>query len=303
MVSNIRVWRRVEGGLCVPIAIAQVLQRGGYKIAVALSEIANALGTPLIRLFKSGADWAAVEAALAKLGLQFSKIDATALKTFEALKQLAAREGRPLLVRIVTAAGEGHAVLIGKARGGIKIIDRYGVFNDFEELARHYNVGSWKFAGDEVFSIANALIDDSLLHLIGQFDLLACLVRQSIAVFDLNHSKISAERLAADFDKYLERKGKKKVLQGPETRIVGGYTVEVAAGQADKSTLSGIARAQYGDFNLWPLIFDLNKNKIGTDPNRLTPGTRLLLLPLARYTSAELADARKRAPTWKNYAR
>jgi hypothetical protein len=303
LLGNIRVWRKLEGGLCLPIAIAQVLQRGGHSIGVGLAAIADGLGMPLIRIFKDGAGWGAVERALTKLGLQFSKFSGAGFKTFDELTRLAARQTGPLLVRIVNSAGEGHAILIGKTLNGVKIIDRYGIFNNLDDLARHYNAGAWKFAGDEVFSIANAVIDQSLLQLVSQLDVLACLVRQSVAVFDINFSKTSKEALAADFDKFLERTGKKKVLQGPQTTIVGGFTVEVASSRADRSTLSGIAKAQYGDFTLWPLIFDLNRAKIGSDPNRLAPGTRLLLLPLERYTPAELADARKRAPTWKNYAR
>jgi hypothetical protein len=303
MVSNLAIWRRLNGGLCVPIAIAQVIQRGGHGLGVGLAAIAKALETPLIGIFKSGTDWRVVERALSKLGLQFAKFSfsGTAFKTFDDLIKLAARQSGPLLVRIVNAAEEGHAILIDRTLGGIKIIDRYGIFSSLDDLARHYNMGAWKFAGDDVFAIANAVVDPSLLKHVAQMDVLACLVRQSVAVFDINFSKISKEALVADFDKFLERKGKKKVLQGPETAIVGGFTVEVVAGRPDKATLSGIAKAQYGDFNLWPLIFDLNKAKIGTNPNRLAPGMKLLLLPLARYSGAELADARKRAPNWMNH--
>ena len=64
---------------------------------------------------------------------------------------------------------------------------------------------------------------------------------------------------------------------------------------------SPIAKAQYGDFNLWPLIYDLNKAKIGPNPNRLKPGTDLLLLQLTAYSQSDLADARRRAPSWKQY--
>ena len=59
------------------------------------------------------------------------------------------------------------------------------------------------------------------------------------------------------------------------------------------------ANMQYGDFNLWPLIYDLNKAKIGSNPNHIKPGTKLLLLPLSSYTGAEVAAARRRAPSWK----
>ena len=56
-----------------------------------------------------------------------------------------------------------------------------------------------------------------------------------------------------------------------------------------------------GDFNLWPLIFGLNRDKIGPNPNRIKPRTKLLLLPVEGYTAAELTDARRRGPTWRNH--
>jgi hypothetical protein len=301
VLSNFSIWRKLEGGLCVPIAIAQALQRGGHSIGVSLAEVAKALGTPLIRIFKDGVAWNLVEDALVKLGLQFSKFDGGVYRTLDALKQLAAREGRPLLVQVKAADGALHAILIGKTASGFKIIDRYGVFNSLEELARHYGRGAWCIERTPIFALANAVIDETLLKLVNEAGVLACLVRQSVAVFDINFGKISKDELAADFDKYLARKGKKPVLQGPEVVVVGGFTVEVAIGQSDRGTLSGIAKAQYGSFDLWPLIYDLNKDKIGPNPNRLKSGTKLLLLPLERYTAAEQADARKRAPSWKSY--
>jgi hypothetical protein len=203
----------------------------GTGSGVSLAEIAEKLGMKLDVISRVGvANMALVEDALNKLGMQFSKFDGAAHKTFDALN-----------------------------------------------------------------------IDSTLLKLVNQGGVLVCLVRQAVAVFDINFSKTSVEKLDADFEAFPALKGKKKVLQGPETTIVGGHTVQVVAGQPDKSSLSGIAKAQYGDFNLWPLIYDLNKDRIGNNPNRIHPGTKLLLLPLERYTQAELADARKRAPTWKNY--
>ncbi len=301
VVTNLRVWRNIEGGLCAPIAIAQALQRGGHRLGVGLAEIASALGTPLIGIFKNGVAWCAVEGALSKLGLQFSKFDGALYKTIDALKKLASTESGPLLVGITAADGAGHAVLVGKTATGVKIIDRYGIFNSLDDLARFYKRGAWTIDPTPIYSIANAVIDESLIKLVKELDVLACLVRESVAVFDLNYSKTSKEVLAADFDRFLARKGKKGVLRSPDISIVGGFTVEVVAGHPQKSTLSAIAQSQYGDFNLWPLIFDLNKDKIGPNPNRIKPGTRLLLLPLQRYSQSELAEARRRGPTWRNY--
>jgi hypothetical protein len=301
VLSNFRIWRNLEGGLCLPIAIAQALQRGGHRIGVSLAEVADGLGTPLIRLFKSGVGDSAIRGALTKLGLTFSEFDGAAYQAFEALKGLASRQSGPLLVGITAADGAGHSILVGKTLGGIKIIDRYGIFNSLDDLARHYGRGAWRIDAVPIFSIANAVIDESLLKLVNQADILACLVRQSVAVFEINLSKISKQDMEIDFERFLARKRGRKTLQGPEITIVGGFTVEVVAGRPDKSSLSGIAKAQYGDFNLWPLIYDLNKDKIGSNPNRIKPGTKLLLLPLQRYTPSELADARKRGPTWRNY--
>jgi hypothetical protein len=302
MFSNIKIWRMLEGNLCMPIAIAQALQRGGHRLAVSLAEVADALGTPLIRIFKSGVGDEAIKGALIKLGLTFTEFAGGAYKTFDSLKRLASQQTGPLLVGITAADGAGHSILVGRTVNGIKIIDRYGMFNNLDDLARHYGRGAWSIDAVPIFAIANAVIDPSLLKLVNQGDVLACLVRQSIAVFDINFSRISVQDLDADFERYLAAKGK-RTLQGPEINIVGGFTVEVLSGNPDKSTLSGIAKAQYGDFNLWPLIYDLNREKIGANPNRLKPGTKLLLLPLERYNAAELAAARKRGPTWRDYPR
>jgi hypothetical protein len=114
----------------------------------------------------------------------------------------------------------------------------------------------------------------------------------------LGTTALDSAAVARVFESY---KQGKQAMVAPETTIVGGYMVEVAASDPNRSSLSGIARTQYGDFNLWPLVFDLNKDKIGSDPNRIKPGMKLLLLPLQRYTAAELADARRRAPSWRNY--
>lgn len=79
--------------------------------------------------------------------------------------------------------------------------------------------------------------------------------------------------------------------------VTGGRKVICAPG----SSLSSIAGKELGDQKLWPLLWDLNRERIGDNPNRIKAGLELLVLPLSAYTPQELADARKRAPTWKNY--
>jgi hypothetical protein len=85
--------------------------------------------------------------------------------------------------------------------------------------------------------------------------------------------------------------------RGGPSPVVGGFFVKVPLG----SSLSAIAKSQYGDYELWPLIYDLNRQAIGPNPNLVKAGAHLRLLPLNRYSLSEIADARKRAPSWKTY--
>ena len=74
-----------------------------------------------------------------------------------------------------------------------------------------------------------------------------------------------------------------------------GYVVEKG------STLSDIAKEEYGSSDLWPLIWDANKATVGSNPNLIKPGQILLLAPLSGFSAEQIADAKRRAPSWKNY--
>jgi LysM repeat protein len=65
-------------------------------------------------------------------------------------------------------------------------------------------------------------------------------------------------------------------------------------------TLSGLAQKNYGDWQLWPLIWDQNRAAIGPRPSMLRIGTSLRLPPRASFTSVQINDARRRSPKWKN---
>ncbi len=66
-------------------------------------------------------------------------------------------------------------------------------------------------------------------------------------------------------------------------------------------TLSDLANAEYGDWELWPLLYDQNKALIGASPNRLRIGQKLTVAPLKSFKPTQIADAKKRAPSWKNF--
>lgn len=53
-------------------------------------------------------------------------------------------------------------------------------------------------------------------------------------------------------------------------------TVTVTPWPSQNSTLWGIAQSQYGNGNLWPKIYDANKNQI-KDPNLIYAGQKLVI--------------------------
>jgi hypothetical protein len=299
--SNFLHWRNVKGGTCAPIAIAQALQRSGQKLAVSLREVADAFGMSLDEIAKSGVNPRLVGGALQRLGVEFSTLSRSVTYFDEVVTAARAAEG-PLFVTINgMRAGQpvGHAILVGRTTAGISIIDRYGMFRNLDELSRHYNI---KFAIDttnSLYVLKNAIIDESLIRLANQFGIFATLARLSVGVFDFNRSEVDPEFVKNDFMEFVKRRrGSNGAEEGEEIKVVGGKTVNVVAG----TTLSGISKAEYGTFDLWTLIFDLNKDTIGPNPNKLKVGQQLLVLPIQRYTPQEIASAKQRAPTWKNYS-
>ncbi len=75
-----------------------------------------------------------------------------------------------------------------------------------------------------------------------------------------------------------------------------GKSIQVQPGQY----LSLIAKDLYQSVELWPLLWDMNKAQV-PNPNRITPGMTLQYKELNEYTMAQIADAKRRSPTWKDY--
>ncbi|MCX5688243.1 MAG: LysM peptidoglycan-binding domain-containing protein [Planctomycetota bacterium] len=65
-------------------------------------------------------------------------------------------------------------------------------------------------------------------------------------------------------------------------------------------SISAIAGRLYGSVELWPLIWDMNKATF-PNPNRISPGSTLNYKMLSTYTQAQIADAKRRSPTWRDY--
>jgi len=309
VLSNVFHWRAVEGGLCAPISIAQALQRTGQKFAVSMADVAAAVGQPLKDIVANGVrQWPSIAPALRKLGVEFSEIPALFSGKFDELARMAETLDGPIMVRLkaFTKRGnqfveEGHAVLVGKTKDGVRIIDRSGMYRNLEDLSKMYDiVGVWELDTVNVmYRFHNAIIDDALRHLLNQGGVLAILVRQSLGVFDFNRTKTSPEFVKRNFAEYVQRKRSNgPPVTGDEIVITGGKQVTVIKGHPELGTLSGIAKKEYLDWQLWPLIWKLNNI---ANPNRLTDGQKVLVLPLSRYSAQEITEAKRLAPTWKNY--
>jgi hypothetical protein len=306
--TNLFHWRKLDGGLCVPITVAQALQRTGQKLAVSLRAIAEAAGESLAVIEQSGLSPDRIAGVLQRLGVEFTAISRGTVNTWDDIVRLAQSSEGPVMVGlrgVRNHVDEFHRILVGKTAGGVKIIDRSGAVNGLDELSTRYGMdGLWQInTNSPMLLIENAVIDLSSLELVQRFGILACLTRMSFGIFDFNRAEVTAEFVKHKFEEFVaERRGTKARLKGEDIQVVGGKTVTITAGDPARSTLSGISKAEYGTFDLWPLIYDLNQNEIGPNPNRLKPSLPLLVLPLSAYDAQEIAAAKKRAPTWKNYS-
>ncbi|MDI1289279.1 MAG: hypothetical protein PSX37_04915 [bacterium] len=86
------------------------------------------------------------------------------------------------------------------------------------------------------------------------------------------------------------------VATAPTAPAAGTKTTQLKPGQC----LSLVAKDLYKSVELWPLLWDMNKMQI-PNPNRVAVGTVLKYKDLNEYTQLEVADAKRRSPTWKNY--
>ncbi len=85
--------------------------------------------------------------------------------------------------------------------------------------------------------------------------------------------------------------------QEPPREVISGkkelYTV------APGDWLSKISLKYYKDALLWPIIYDVNKDVIGSNPNRIAPGMKLSIPDIKNLTKGELDRYRIRGKNWK----
>jgi hypothetical protein len=278
------------GGRCAYISSTQALRQTGQKAFASVEDLAKELGMSLDEM--GGSNAGQIRAFMLKVKAAIGP--SLKFKNWGDIERSVPRDGSVVSFGVNFAKGGAHRLYAFRdALGRVRIMDRGGsagklpeVLDSLEALAKKYGRGAVSSFND------GFAIKDLFLKFVGPKG------AATLAMEVLGTTAFDPDAVTEAFESYKQTKQR---LVAPTTTIVGGYPVEVSVSDPNRSSLSAIAKAQYGDFNLWPLIFDLNKEKIGTNPNRIKPGLKLLLLPLDRYTAAELADARRRAPSWRNY--
>ncbi|MCC6539644.1 MAG: LysM peptidoglycan-binding domain-containing protein [Bryobacterales bacterium] len=64
-------------------------------------------------------------------------------------------------------------------------------------------------------------------------------------------------------------------------------------------SLSVIAGRKWNDVLLWPILYDANKQVIGSNPNLIKPGQKLTVPSIAGYSASQLSATRERGRNWR----
>jgi hypothetical protein len=279
VLPRLKFYSGVGGNTCAIIATANALRRTGQKVFFNLDDVAKAHGFRSLDDVINGATIQETIVAFRRLGVTIKELGNAA-----SLQNIIARTmgtSGVTMFRVTSPIG-GHRVTAQNINGAFKIIDRYKVFSSLDELSRHYRT---TFSVDPTAPLL--LIPQSSWMLVqGLFTLML----EVVPVVNVS-PQVTPETVVREFRAFKQRR---YAGTGP---VAGEKTIEVVSG----TTLSGLAKTEYGSFELWPLIWDLNRQVVGTNPNRLTPGTKVRLRSLAAYTPDQIDDAKRRAGTWRNY--
>jgi len=308
VLTNLFRWRHVEGGLCVPIAIAQALQHTGQKLVVSLDEIATAMGKSIDNVLSGGATMGDVTNALTELRAVFSQRPLSPFADLNAVKGIASTTEGVVIIRLVIddAAGAfvaGHKVVVSKTMQGVQIIDRYGLFNNLDDLSRHYNLGAFRLdTNTPMIIVKNWVFDPALASKLNKFGPLGAMAIRVGVAFGFNPEN-DTEKIKSKFRDYVAALPP-EALYPPPTRppdtvsVMDVHTIE-GPGIQKKDWLSSIAGKYYNDVLLWPVLWDFNKGPDFTNPNKMYVGQRIKIPFINNKPPDELKRYRQRGYNWQ----
>lgn len=280
LLGKLKLYTDSGGGICTVMSIGNALRRTGQRFLLSLREIGEASGIPFSRILEEGLTDPQMLAALRRIGAKFETIPVA--QSWGNLVNIAKRTDGVVSLPLRSTLG-GHTALLERVGNGVRIIDRSGIYDSLAALSRRYGT---------VFSVDAAGISAILRNVTGRIlSGVATLMMYSDGVVVKLDGKMTVPQLDAKFKEF-------KQSRQPVARTgMAGASLVVARGD----TLSGLASKHYGAIEYWPLLWDANRNVVGTNPNRLSLGMKLIVPPLASFTQAQRDDARRRFPTWRNY--
>lgn len=250
------------GGICTWVAATKALRQVGAKTFASVDDLAEAGGFQSIKQL-SGAFVDRVAPILQKLGARVTSLGKPA--DIEAVNAVVKREGVVLFSVEWTRAGTkvGHTLYAFRdSIGRLLYADRTGsIVSNLAELEKFYS----GIGGAKVYGTA-ALVEGPRI-----------LITQGMAVLGM---EVRAQ-LAADPETVAQTfEVKKTVAANPTPPVSARYHV-VRPGD----WLSKLAKHYYGNEFKWPVIYEGNRRVIGSNPNLIRPGQKLLIPELPKVTA------------------
>ncbi|HEY2017582.1 MAG TPA: hypothetical protein VGH38_28950 [Bryobacteraceae bacterium] len=281
-----------KGRTCAVRALANALRRTGQKSSISLEEIAQVAGMDMATMV--GMTAKEVEQVLIDLEIPYRNLG-KARTLSNAVNEAGRRRGVVLigLESVSEGASQFHQIYIEKVGGTVKFFDRDGVYNSLHELSRGYDITfDWEVEakGDMLF-VPNATMK-------GPNPVYSLFL--TVQGIFMPNPKVSLDDMKREYEQFKAKKMTAPV-KGPAAPTAPPAATDDTITVAKGNTLSGFSMSTYGTYDLWPLLWDINRQTVGGNPNRLTPGIRLKIPALSAFTGSQIADAKRRAPTWRNY--
>jgi hypothetical protein len=268
----------VGGDRCGWISATQALRQTGTKAFAAVEDLAKSINKTVDEL--EGSNLVERVLLLKQLG---ARIQFRSVRSWEDIGNLTKNDGSVTMFNVFGKRMEngvlkqvGHAVYAYRNNfGKLRILDRGGragklgeVFESLDELGKKYGIlGGWTLR--DAAQMQNVFA--KIMLSAGKLPIIAMTVRIAAG-----HTKAEQEAAAQAFEihKVITQRGR----QALEASSLGYHTV------ARGEWLSKIAQTFYGDMLRWPVIYEANRDVIGSDPDLIQPGQRLMIPALPRVT-------------------
>lgn len=307
VLTNVFRWKKLDGSLCLPIALAQALQHTANKVFVSLDEVLTAMGKTMDEVFNNGSTVDDLVKGLTKLNAAFTRVPLSPFADWNALKKMAEVADGVVMVRLeaFTKAGvlvDGHRIVVSKTLQGVQIIDRYGLFKNLDDLSKHYGYIFKIDTASPTVVVKNWVFDPALASKLNKFGPLGAMALRVGTAFGFAPDKDAGE-IKTKFREFVAALPPESLypppIRLPETiSVMGVHTIE-GPGIQKKDWLSSIAGQWYGDLLLWPALWDFNKGPDFTDPNKMYVGQRIKIPFINELPGEEIKKYRQRGYNWK----